>query len=103
MLASHNLSVLKHDGAFNVTVLLAGGATMRFRCIGSPQIKTKRWRLDLATSLDPVPDGLVLDVSVRQQRAVIELCSALTDELAAVLECRVTRVQPDLLDLEKLE
>ncbi len=91
---------IQDEGAFNVTVRLGGGATIRFRCMGSPQIKTKRWRLDLATALDPVPEGLVLDVSVRQQRGVIELCSALTDELADVLKCRVTRVQPDRLVLE---
>ena len=79
--------------AIVVTVHLADGVRIRFRCIGALQVKTSgRWRLDLARSLDPVPS--------LPPKQMADLCRSLTEELAALLRCTVTKVQPDRVDLE---
>ena len=84
----------RRKAAFDVTVQL-GGTGITFRCMGSLIENTGgKWRLDLARPMDPVPPGL----TGKKEMAV--LCESLTDELSAVLECRVTRVQPDRVVLE---
>ncbi len=85
----------RKEEAFDVTVHLECGAAITFRCMGGPQVKTGgKWRLDLARPLAPLPADLV---GLKQIKA---LCDSLTDELAAVLQCRVTKVQLERLDLE---